>query len=935
MSSATGRRFYRTSRTGENFTENGLKSITGQSKSDWGIYTAKELIDNALEASNDDDDDDGDGVAISVDIETCGIKQSTNRHVETMTVSDDGPGMDEDTIHGVFGELDHFVGDKRLYQLPTRGNQGNALMSILGIQYARNKERPLIVHSRGQEYAIQAYEDGETYNTDIRKTKSSDVSGFGVTVDFGRDNPLFYCEEVKSTVVKLAVLNPQAEFSMTIDGETTYLPPIPDSSVTPGTDTELATWFSFDEFENRYQGDQQVEPEMTLREFVGQFHGLKSKTDDIVGDDADQQMAEADPIAVGNQDSETEEDVLKPIYERACEETTDRSENGLDSTIGSIGDDLTDRLHGYVDDGPQDIVARIDRDGFENLDDITVYYGDGGSYSEGEKTVPFYFELAVVPTNIVEKDGYTDANLLFGVNQSVQYENPRINLDRSETDGNAGIQPAFRSLGHDFTVVTNLYCPNIDFKDKGKQGFDTDPFKHGISAIVGKALRKVKRDIRPRLNDLRDDEPEETLENKAHNGFIKGFVEENFWEIYNEATDDGRYSITMRQFLYNMRPPFKAEASRRGYEYSSKASIDDDEPKKLELSQQRFREIVTDFEEENVGERIVERDERGFFVEPHTNQRINLGTKAVRDYEPDIDQYSDILFVEKTGFMDNLHREFELTKKYDIGLINSKGWNTNAGRKLVEKIQAANPDATMYVLSDFDVAGIGIAENVAEPDALSELDRLTVEKIGISYDSVQKYDLPPEPEDYDDSTITQLDNHYKDGDIGVDAYEFLKKDGGQRVEINAFSPVKLRDFLETTFEEHDIEKVHPDDDDDDIQSPDIKDSDTVRTDTIDAAVGQWVISQLDEDVYEYLRDTVTVDEEIDDDLDDLEVDTGDIRDHINDELADNPSEHWTDINEEFVEERENDAEDIIEQYENTITGATEDYLDDNHSVTFE
>ncbi|WP_238532973.1 hypothetical protein [Halalkalicoccus jeotgali] len=905
---------HRTSRTNENFTEDGLETITGQSPSHWGVYCLKELIDNSLEAS--------DGVSITVEVET-EENSHRNPYVTEIGVYDDGPGIDEGTIHDIFGDIDYFVGSKRHYALPTRGNQGNALMSILGIQHVINGDKPLVIHSQKQRYTIDTRKEFGQYHVEITKDGPSDVSGFGVTVEFGNsssydgleivNNHPIRRDKVRKAFRRLVLLNPQCDFELIIDGESETYPAIPSPTVTSATQKELATWFSFNGFIERYQADRDVDPDMTLRDFVSQFHGLKTKADEIVED-------------IDN--SEITEDVLKRVYEDACELTTERSESGLDETIGSIGTDLETRLHAYVGDGPETIVEQIDREGYDDIDDITVYYQAGGSYDEGNKTVPFCFELAAVPTWITGKNERAGSKHILGINQSVLYDGGFVHLHSPLSEGASSFDTSFNG-NHQYVVVANIYCPNVGFRDKGKQGFNSEPFERVISEVVGKAKRKIERDIRPRLNDLREEEQEETLSGKAPNGFIKDFVWDNFWDVYNDATDNGTYSIEMRQLYYKFRPLFLDEAEKRGYQYSTKATVDD--PKPLELNFDTFSDYISEFEEEELGERLIIRDERGFFVEPHTNQRINLGTTAVRQYDPSDVDYGDILFIEKTGFMDILHREFELTKKYDIGLINSKGWNTTAGQKLVEKIQTANPDATLYVLSDLDIAGVGIADNVSSPDELSDLDELATEKIGVTCDDVHEYGLPAEKGEYKDKTLSQLETMHDDGIVDDETYEYLGEDN--RVEINAFSPVELKEYLETKFEDHDITKQYPSPSV--INEPDLPDSTETRSTAIEQALGRWVMAQIPDDMVERIEDSVTVDDALTGQLEDLETDPKSLTEEIHEELADNPPRHWSDMNEELVEKREKEAEEASEDYIETVSESTKEYLDENHTVEFE
>lgn len=923
--SESQRLFHETSRTTENFTEEGLKSMTGQPPQKWGRYIVKEMNDNALEARND--------VIITVEIETNGD------YAQCITVQDDGPGIDEDHLERIFENVDRFGGTKRHYKLPTRGNQGNALMTILGIQHVANNQRQLQVHSQGRQYTIHVGEDslsGE-YTVDIRDTGSSETDGFAVTVDLGdRASDYAPLSSIETVVNRLALLNPQAGFRLIIDGEGTEYPSVPDSTVNPATTKEKVTWFGLDDFYERLRADARADPSLTVRGFVQQFYGLKTKDKtvlanvDINGD-----------CSIHSLFKENGDEIwIKQLHNNMVKETSQYAESGLDTTIGSIGKDLQNGLLKQVGNGPRQIAARhTDRNNHvEEPADLTAYYGDGAIVEYNGKTIPFYFEVAAVPTKIRESHG--DVSVVFGINQSVLYSTPTFDsplLNVKHVNGDKrhfSLQDAF-DIGHNFIVVANLMCPTVDFSDKGKQQFDEAPFIGIIEDVVSKAVCKVERHIRPRLNELRTDtDPQpQTLPNKAPNGFFKQFVHDNFEEVFNEATDNGRFALEMRQFYYAMRPQFEEAVEREGYEYSPQASLDN--PKSLELEYETFTNNVDRYEEEVLGERIILRDERGFFVEPHTNNRIELGTTAVNRYKPDISQYGNLLFVEKTGFHDLIHEQFELTRRYDIGLINAKGWNTIAGRNLIETIQRENPDATVYTLTDMDIAGVGIAADSKNPDALSdvsEVDELDTVRLGVTLDDIEEYGLPiEESPDYSKKQRSALESRYNNGDIDEDTYEFLRANGGQRVEINAFSPVELKDYLETQFDEHGIEKVKPDSPEE-VQTPSLPDPEETRNDAIEQGLGRWLMQQIPNEVRESVRDNVTPTDEATD-MDGFNVTASDLHDDIIKQLSDRSSKHWTDINNEEVERREDEAERIQKDYEEMVIEDALTYLNDNHTVT--
>jgi DNA topoisomerase VI subunit B len=228
-----------TKRTTENFTESGLRPRTGQNPTVWGRYCLKELLDNALEANADIEDDDP--LSIEVDLVT-----SSLTNVEQIVVSDNGPGIDEPDLRHIFEDIEYFSGTKRLYSLPTRGNQGNALMTIFGIQYLC--DGPLWVTSNGTVYRISAEWNvfkGEHEST-VEKTDadppyphrdvsekgggvaadgsgqvSSDTSGLTVAISFGAKEAKYSnsVSKLRDVFQKFVALNPQTEFTLRLHEE--------------------------------------------------------------------------------------------------------------------------------------------------------------------------------------------------------------------------------------------------------------------------------------------------------------------------------------------------------------------------------------------------------------------------------------------------------------------------------------------------------------------------------------------------------------------------------------------------------------------------------------------------------------------------------------------------------------------------------------------
>lgn len=154
MSSESRGRWRTTSRVSENFNEGGLNTLTGQHPEYFGGYFLKESIDNSLEAAESADHD----PVIQIYIEGARVRgRGIPYKARRIKVKDNASGISEAQVNKIFGDIDKLGGTKRYRNLATRGNQGNALMTILGIQYLSGG--PLVLRSNGKKYEITAEKD--------------------------------------------------------------------------------------------------------------------------------------------------------------------------------------------------------------------------------------------------------------------------------------------------------------------------------------------------------------------------------------------------------------------------------------------------------------------------------------------------------------------------------------------------------------------------------------------------------------------------------------------------------------------------------------------------------------------------------------------------------------------------------------------------------
>jgi DNA topoisomerase VI subunit B len=880
----------------------------------------KELIDNSLETTQD----------ASITIKAYG--NDCNNSLERILFTDNGNGIDEDGIRRVFEQIECFSSSKRHYKTITRGSQGNALKTVIGIQYLLGN--PLIVRSQNKEYSISIIEDVLTNSlvSDI-KTKDIDFKGFEVEL-----NGNFYhygnLESIYFSVLKFIVLNPQASFQFYFNDRPFISSEKTGNKVNVldmGTATTgFANWFDYNSFSGRLKADILYDPNMTVRNFVGEFLGLTSnqKVKTVMKSIPQKHIKEF------VFDKRLDEEKVRCLHASMKDNTVLLKDT---SKLGNIGrDNLYEGLIWAINQrgGLEEIKTIKDKLQEKKLDtDIVVYYSKGDTFY-GDKITQFYFELIAIPTNW-EKSDRAQCDLTFGINQSLTYTTPKFDILVGKNNKHySSIESVFNSFEYDFKVVCNLFCPNIDFKDKGKQAFNMMPFEKAISEVVNKSYEKIKKEVVRSLNKLNDKEQDREndfqLEGKAPIGYIKNFVFDNFWKVYNEASDNGRLTVTLRNFYYAFRAEILRDCEDKGYIYTSSSTPE--MPVKINNSEKGFKYktftgYVDDFEVNVIKKRLIYKNDRGFAIEPHTGRRIDLGTASINRYDPDLEGYNNILFIEKAGFYELIHEDLKLTKKYDILLVNSSGFATNAVKDLVQKIQVKNPNVRLFSLTDLDIKGLGIAKNIEKADELSAIDIFECEIMGIKVEDIEKYNLLPEPVEYSNSLLKELKNRYDNGELTKETYDFLMS--GQRLEINAISPSQFGKYLEDKFKEFGIKKVIPDIKK--IEIPKTYNKETSRIEALQEAVGKWVLDYCENDLFDFLDGEIPVDREI---KFDTESEKKKMHQDIIVELDKFPVESWKEINTNKVNSIMLQQDKARGEYKDDLIKKALDILEKNVSIDF-
>ena len=228
-------------------------------------------------------------------------------------------------------------------------------------------------------------------------------------------------------------------------------------------------------------------------------------------------------------------------------------------------------------------------------------------------------------------------------------------------------------------------------------------------------------------------------------------------------------------------------------------------------------------------------DARGRFVEPHTDEHVDLGTLDVRRYlnewTPEVSDRLDVdlgkepllpskgpahrfgfaLFIEKEGFNALLERS-QLAARYDLAIMSTKGMSTTAARLLVERL--SDQGVTILVARDFDVSGFSIVHTLRSNTRRYQFRRRPkVVDLGLRLDDAATMGLEREPVDF----RNQRDPRIRLRECGAteDECDVLAQKGGwrswtgERIELNAMDSAQFIEWLEERLTEAGVTKVIP------------------------------------------------------------------------------------------------------------------------------
>jgi DNA topoisomerase VI subunit B len=421
-----------------------LENQTAHDHREWPLVVLKELVDNALDACEEAEIPPIVSVAVDGD---------------TIVIEDNGPGIPAKTIDGV---LDYSVrvSSREAYVSPTRGAQGNALKTILPMEYLLGRGEDAcgktLVEARGIAHRIEFSVDHIRQEPKIiRATESSSVViGTKITVklpkvDYGhyKSDIIEGCRErFLELAESCAWINPHLSLRVSWGSDvkvdvkasnptwSKWLPCWPTSP----------HWYDEGRF-RRYMAAHIVNREKTtVREFVSEFRGLSStgKQKALLAAIGASHVSLHEFFGRNKTNGENIARLLAALKEH--------SKPVRPIQLGVIGKNHFYRLMESAGGDPE-----------------TFTYNR--AFDETDEGVPYVSEFAFG----VHRDGLIAGRgprrkEITGVNWSPGIKNPFRELGRGGSGMDTTLSEVRANISQPVMVALHLACPRVAYTDRGK-----------------------------------------------------------------------------------------------------------------------------------------------------------------------------------------------------------------------------------------------------------------------------------------------------------------------------------------------------------------------------------------------------------------------------------------------------------------------------------
>jgi hypothetical protein len=776
MAVALERPMFEFSRAAEYFGVRGLQAMTGQPSTRFADVILKELLDNGLDAAE--------GLQVAPNL-TIDVRHHAG--LLRISVEDNGSGIKPDTVELILN-FQTVTSDKAAHRTPTRGLQGNAWKTIVGIPPALGCPAPIVIEAHATRHVVRAWIDpaGEV-RVEHPKEAIPARTGTRVTVPLPTEGCSDFAPEEWARACSL--FNPHATVqirqprgdSNQANGQrsgrrkTTNLyqatVDYPDGPWRKFSPRDLPSPWWYDEaalgklifayIANGRAGGK----DLPLRAFVRQFRGL-SRTD------AAKTVCDQFPATRRLSDFEAHPEAMAALLSVMRETAAAPSP----SVLGRVG-----RAH------------------FETR--FREWFGLRRFWYKADKRevdgLPFIVEMALAET---ERPG----RLFHAVNFSPTFEDPlagtRLEYEPVYCYGVGSFLAASHASPnqHDnHGVVTaaafHLVCPGLEFLDKGKTRLKIpEAVQDTVAAVLWSTAKTLRREGERRLRDAaRQDrvDREREREKRAQEWDLCYAVYHVMVEAVQE-TSGGQAQVSAHTLFYVVRRMIQRFTSKTlTSNYFEQTLLPDYQKQHGPLMLQTPDGPIP----------AVYYEPRGTLYEPHTGVAIPLGTREVERYRFPAHLYDKILFIEKCGLWPAL-KAARLAEKYDMAIVAGEGYATEACRILFANADRAR-DYQIFTVHDADPHGYNIYRTLGEATRRMPEHSVKVIDLGLRLEEALALDLEAEEFTRKKALPSGLELTALELEYFTGRQKTAKSWIARRVELNAFTAPALITYIERKLHE--------------------------------------------------------------------------------------------------------------------------------------
>jgi len=777
------RQVFATPRAAEFFELRALQAQTGQPWRRFGDVVVKELADNGLDAAE--------SARVAPEIE---ISTRAAGDLQFVTVTDNGPGMPPELIRRIL-DYDVLVSDKSAYRSPTRGLQGNAWKTLLGIPFALGVTDPVVIEARGLRHEIAASLD-PAGNVVIRypdPRESSRTAGTSVTVPL----PLRVSTSGGATTeldvnagnwaAAFAAVNPHAAVSYLAHGNepnlvVSYKPQVSEGWSKPtSADKLVPSWYDLAAFRRLVFSHIAVARnggrDVPVGEFIRSFDGMKASA-------KAKQVKAMLPGVEALSGFEDDPDAIEMLL--CTMQALSRAPKP--AVLGHVPEE---HYRGCLDRwfGVEEFWFRRKR-----------YVDHSG--------LPWVIEVAVAVT---EEPG----EVTYAVNYSPSFGDPLGGAHLAASDVYASGAAAFLMRSDAAPVESNDYrraaivhviTPAAEFTDKGKVKLEIPAsVASEFAAAIAAATRQLRDDAACRERDAR--RASRRAEQRAAVKGAQITQIEAVFAVIEEAVRRQRggtdLPFSVHSLFYKIRPLANAYAGR----------VLDLDAKYVEQT------LIPAWQQDHGPITGLYYDPRGELHEPHGGPTTRLGTREVAAYKPPSWSYDKILVVEKKGLWLTLEAS-RIAERYDMAVIASEGFSSTGCRELLASMPPGG--VTIFSLHDADPSGYILSAILGEETVRMPGHSVEVRDIGLTVgDSIR---LGLESEEFTRSRalperlLGRLDETELEWFTGTAVgWKADRKTGGRkpsqwrcrRTELNAFTSPEMLAYIESALDAAGAVKLVP------------------------------------------------------------------------------------------------------------------------------